>query len=186
MADQRKSLSELEGAVLGILVRKQPVSAYAVREEFRVSPTESWTASAGSIYPLVRRLQERGLIAPTKVEGDGRNTRLLSLTEAGEAAVEDWLMGDREGIFGPVSDPLRTRGFAITALPETTRCALLSRWQERTAERIAQLRADMGTSDEHDETGWMAARGTILQLEARLQWLEEWLHRLGGGATPKD
>jgi DNA-binding PadR family transcriptional regulator len=47
-------MTELETVVLGVIWLRGPLTAYAVRRELGASP--------GAIYPLLRRLEEEGLI----------------------------------------------------------------------------------------------------------------------------
>ncbi|HZE88705.1 MAG TPA: PadR family transcriptional regulator, partial [Verrucomicrobiae bacterium] len=58
----RKGLSELEGATLGVVWSEQPCTPYAIRRVFQTSPSPFWSGSAGAIYPLVERLETRGLV----------------------------------------------------------------------------------------------------------------------------
>ena len=63
-------LSELEGAVLGLIWRQGPLTAHAVRSVFAGSPTPYFSGSEGSIYAVVRRLEGRGLIrGQARLEG---------------------------------------------------------------------------------------------------------------------
>lgn len=172
-------LSELEGAVLGVLTRQQPLSAYAIRREFEQSPTGNWSASAGAIYPLVKRLTERGLIAEARVADDGRKTRRLSITPAGSKALKEWVRMTDDALFGPTSDPLRSRGFALIAMPKTEQRRRLEDWRDRTRSSLDALRIHWAQDREAGETGIeMVYYGTVTELEGRLRWLEAWLERL--------
>ncbi len=105
-----ESLSELEGAVLGLIWRDGPMTAYAVRREFVASSTSFFNGSAGSIYPLVRRLEAAGLIRSRDRRGDGRATKELAATKAGARALRAWIgppIDDRWA--GATLDPIRSR-----------------------------------------------------------------------------
>jgi DNA-binding PadR family transcriptional regulator len=56
------NLSEMEGCVLALIWSGGPLMPYAIRQVFRKSPSPQWSGSAGSIYPLVDRLERRALI----------------------------------------------------------------------------------------------------------------------------
>ena len=75
-------LTELEGAVLSVLARRQPLSAYGIRKEFEAAVTRSWSASAGSVYPLVKRLTKRIVNRPAqyRVVADPRTLHQLTVT----------------------------------------------------------------------------------------------------------
>ena len=76
-------VSELEHVVLGVVRLKQPCSPCWIRMDFAESPSSHWSGSAGAIYPLVRRLERRGLLKSTVRRGDRRETRLYRLTLKG-------------------------------------------------------------------------------------------------------
>src|SRR6185295_17044582 len=84
-------ITEHEGMLLALMLRQQPVTAYQLFRFFETSPVTSINASKGQLYPAIRRLRERGLIAGRKVAGDGRGAEALSVTKAGEGAVRAWV-----------------------------------------------------------------------------------------------
>ncbi len=127
------NLTELEGAVLGTVWREAPVTAYGVRALFADSLTSSWTASTGSVYPAIRRLRERNLIASAKRNGDGRATRELSVTKPGLAALRDWIR-DIDAAIGIPTDPLRSRMQFLGSLDSRSR----RRWASETSDRLNQ------------------------------------------------
>ena len=105
-----KPLTELEGATLAIIAREGPMTPYSVKESFRNSPSEFWSGSAGAVYPLLNRLEARGLITQTPDVSDGRARRECAVTAAGRAELKIWLM-DAERASALGFDPLRTRLF---------------------------------------------------------------------------
>ena len=110
MSRKRKdrALTELEGAALGVVVRDGPCTSYAVKEMFRGSPSEFWSGSAGSIYPLMRRLEGRGLVASELGSTGRRGHKVYRATAAGRRAFRHWLT-DAARAAGMGFDPLRTR-----------------------------------------------------------------------------
>lgn len=103
-----RTLTELEGAALGVVIRDGPVTAYAVKELFRGSPSEFWSGSAGSIYPLMRRLEERGIVAAEHGSSGRRRHRVYLATPEGRRVFRRWLT-DAERAAAMGFDPLRTR-----------------------------------------------------------------------------
>ncbi len=90
--DQRSSgLTDNEGSILGLVLRRQPISTYQLMRVFSQSPVTGLNESKGTIYPVVRRLKRNQLIAARKLEGDKRNTELLSCTKQGRSALRAWL-----------------------------------------------------------------------------------------------
>jgi DNA-binding PadR family transcriptional regulator len=133
---KRSHLTELEGAALGIVLRAGACTPYALRRAFATSPSRFWSGSAGAVYPLVRRLERRRLLASRADRKDRRARRLVRATPAGRRAFEDWLLDPvRAADFG--FDPLRTRLFYADLVPRTRLEAFLA----RTAGGISATRA---------------------------------------------
>src|SRR5262249_54368955 len=115
-----RELTELEGAVLGVIRAKGPCTPYAVRREFQKSLTPYWSGRAGALYPLVARLMRRRLLRAVRATGDGRGGTLYTLTAAGDRALRQWLAPPLSPlILGAPPDPIRTRvGFLGLLSPE--------------------------------------------------------------------
>jgi len=170
----RRSLTELEYCVLAVIARTQPCTAYAVRREFQTSLTESWRASTGSIYPLMRKLVAGGEVRQVDAPGGARNAKLLSLTAAGDRAILYWLTTVTDALAAPVADPIRTRAHLLDLVPRAEARAVVQRWHDATARTLAAVKERLAEAQRLDhETGRITLRGTQLQIEARLRWLEE-------------
>lgn len=101
-------LTDLEGAALAEIGRRGAATSYVVAQAFADSPSEYWSGSAGSFYPAIKRLADRGYLIAREAS-TGRRPRLdYSLTDLGRAAMEDWLL-DPVRATGMGFDPLRTR-----------------------------------------------------------------------------
>lgn len=101
-------LTDLEGAALAEIERRGSATSYVVAQAFADSPSEYWSGSAGSFYPAIKRLADRGYLTASEAS-TGRRPRLdYSLTDLGRAAMEDWLL-DPVRASGMGFDPLRTR-----------------------------------------------------------------------------
>ncbi|MGZ8998440.1 MAG: hypothetical protein ACXW2T_06245 [Allosphingosinicella sp.] len=101
-------LTENEGSLLGVVVRQQPITAYQLLLIYGQSPVSSFNSSKGAIYPIIKRLKSRGLLKAERVAGDKRGTEALSCTEAGIAALKDWVRNVHSG-HTLLADPLRSR-----------------------------------------------------------------------------
>jgi DNA-binding PadR family transcriptional regulator len=82
-------LTELEGAILSEIHHRGEQTAFKVRRSFALSPSLEWRGSAGSVYAAIKRLVADGMIK-ARVTGDGRATRLLSITRRGREAMFAW------------------------------------------------------------------------------------------------
>ena len=119
----RARLTELEASVLGSLSVCQPCTAYVIRRLYAKSVTPTWSASAGTIYPALQRLVRRGLVRAEVSNHGRRQSRVLSLTAAGQRRLEAWLEEPLEAdVLGPPMDLLRTRvGFLGVLSPAKQR-----------------------------------------------------------------
>ena len=63
-------LSELEGVCLGLVRKHEPCTAYRVRQELKAAPSSHWQASAGSVYPLLTRLEWLREVVAISANGD--------------------------------------------------------------------------------------------------------------------
>jgi len=112
-------LTDDEGTFLSLLVRLEPATAYQLIKVYADSPVSNFGTSKGKIYPLIRRLKERGLIATTPVRGDGRRSEELSSTARGREAARSWVLDIRPNHL-LLEDPLRTKvqSFGLLSLDE--------------------------------------------------------------------
>ncbi|CAA9261004.1 MAG: hypothetical protein AVDCRST_MAG42-2956 [uncultured Chthoniobacterales bacterium] len=165
-------LTELENAVLGLVWRREPCSAYIVKREFATSASVSWSASAGSIYPLVKKLSAAGLLSLRQQPwGSGEKT-LLSLTDAGRDALRSWVATVPDKIGQPAPDPIRTRAFFLDVLLEEDRLRFLNEAEKVTQSAIQELRSAMAVlPDAESKFELLATSGAVFQLRARLRWI---------------
>ncbi len=181
-------ISELEGVVLGIVHEAQPCTTYAVRKELTASPSTHWTASAGSVYPLLERLESAGLVASALDDEDGRGRRLLRVTSAGRAALRAWVLsGSDPDVAASVFDAVRARAFFARALTPRQR-------EQFAARSLEALEAYLVAARKHvdrytatgDPFGRLAALGAVYDAEARVRWMQEVVESLGTLSTAQD
>lgn len=169
-----RTLTELEGCVLGLVWSKGPSTAYAVRRELQRSASPHWSGSAGAIYPLIGRLARRGLIRSGARATGRRRSRVYAVTPAGLAALRGWLGPPfPDVVVGPPPDPLRTRLYFLEALPAPLRRRFLAEAEERVRGQLARL--EEGADWDGGEGPWtvLADRGALRAMAGRLAWLEE-------------
>ena len=168
-----RTTSELEGAVLGVIWREGPCTAYAVRKRFVASPSPQWSGSAGAIYPLVRRLQKKRLLASRILAGTKRGGRLYTLTSTGQQVLNEWIKPPLSPmVTGVPADPLRTRiGFLGALTPAEQRSFIDTALQGNDAEIQATLLEIKESREENDHWHLLAAQGALACLRARRTWL---------------
>jgi PadR family transcriptional regulator, regulatory protein AphA len=80
-----------EFAILGLLAEK-PRSGYDIKKEVEERLGHFWSESYGHIYPMLRRLNGRKLVAvrPGRRQPGRPDRRVYSLTASGRRALEAW------------------------------------------------------------------------------------------------
>jgi DNA-binding PadR family transcriptional regulator len=86
----KRDLTTLEYIVLG-LVSLQPQSGYSITSFFE-DGAYTWSASPGSIYPMLKRLEDGGMIlGELEMEHETRPRKVYTLTETGGNRLDEWL-----------------------------------------------------------------------------------------------
>jgi len=89
-----RQLTSFEQILLGLICRA-PSSGYDLKRIFAVTPMGLYQPSSGTLYPALRRLEERGLVqaqVPSAQNGQSaRHRRVYEATEAGRAVNLSWL-----------------------------------------------------------------------------------------------
>ncbi len=75
-------------ALLGLLSAK-PMSGYELKRFIDSSIGDFWTESFGQIYPILKRLEQEGLLRGR--EGERSGSTVYSLTDAGRDRLRAWL-----------------------------------------------------------------------------------------------
>ena len=174
-------LTDHEGTFLSLVLRIQPATAYQVTKIYEESPVSNFNTSKGKIYPLIRRLAERGLLAKRPVPGDGRGAEELLCTAEGEKAVREWVTRiQRNHIL--LEDPLRTRIQSFHLLSREEQIAWIVEVKEQLHAKLAELESYRKEVDVpfkefvHDNA--------IQSVRARMDWLDRMLfgimHRRAG------
>ncbi len=172
-------LTELESCALGAIGQLRPCSTYQVRRAFARSPTVEWSASAGTVYPVVERLLRLRLIKAERQTSDGRGRRNLSITARGERALSDWIVGLSATDAASTPDPVRSRMHFFEMLKTAKeRATFLTRSEQLTLSAIRETRSFLVRERNNSETDYLASLGGLYQLEARLNWLRLLRRRL--------
>lgn len=176
----RHELSELECFTLGLVWQIGPCTPYAIRKRMLDSPSTQWSGSAGTIYPLMRRLKKSGLLR-VKQEATGRRKReVYAVTPAGLEAIRQWIGPPlSEEAITVTHDPLRSRLRFLGVLTHRQQVAWLKAAIEGLGEVERRVKEweELYTGD--DKFLRLVARTGELDVESRRQWLREALVRLG-------
>lgn len=171
---RERRLSELECFVLGLVWRHGPVSAYGVRRHLTASPSTQWSGSAGAIYPLVRRLERRGLLKSSAVRRGRRRGREYVITERGLRALRAWIGPPLGAEAVTVAyDPLRSRARFLGALSAAERRAWVAAALEGLEEVARRVRAWEEAYGAGDEWARLVTRNGELDVRTRAAWVRE-------------
>ena len=165
----RRPMTDLELCVLGVVWLRGPCSTYVVRREFAVSTSSFWSSSAGSIYPVIKRLLAAKLIAAKPVRSDGRGKRTLAITAIGERALRSWLkeLPAWTGMAG--LDPIRARmNFLAVLNSARERLAFVDRAAANTQVQIEKEKRLIKIFSGVDR---LTHLGALFELEGRKRWL---------------
>ncbi|MBN2305696.1 MAG: PadR family transcriptional regulator [Anaerolineae bacterium] len=92
VSELERDLTTLEYIVLG-LISIEPQSGYSIISTLETGISR-WSASPGSIYPILKRLDKQGLIAgELEIVYETRPRKMYRLTAQGGTVLDDWLRG---------------------------------------------------------------------------------------------
>lgn len=175
-AESQADLSDNEGSLLALVLRRQPVTAYQLLKIYEQSPVSSFNESKGSLYPLIRRMKARGLLAAAPVAGDGRGAEALSCTARGRDAARAWAMAVKPRHILP-DDPLRTKALSLHLLDAAERRQWIEEARALTQAKMTELGAYFVGLD-------LPSRGAVAEnaegaLRERLRWLDRLAEECG-------
>lgn len=166
-------MTELECCVLGIVWHEGPLTAYEIAKPFVESQSSYWSGSAGAIYPLVKRLEKKGLLSGEVVTWSSRRKRVFTITPDGLRELRAWLSPPFPGAAGAATfDPIRTRLSFIEALPARQRPKFFDDAERVIREQLAILEEhEKSEREKGDVVSALTAAGAAHELRARLAWL---------------
>jgi len=135
-ARPRLTLNEAEALIL--LSKQQPQTVYGLLRSFQRAPMAARNKSKGGLYPLIRRLERRGLVGSLPLPGGRRGAFRLNCTAAGLRAVRAWALSFDIADVTP-DDPLLSRLGALDLLSPTERSAWTARIGALTERKIIEL-----------------------------------------------
>jgi DNA-binding PadR family transcriptional regulator len=160
----------LREALLGLLVTR-PRHGYELKSGFEALVGGLWPVNIGQIYTTLGRLERDGYVrAEVKAQATAPDRKVYSLTKTGAKELRRWLE-DTAVAELPVKDDLFLK-LAVCHITGEDPSELLIRHRQELYETLAdlvRLRADA----EDDRLTSLLLDGLILQLQARVTWLDE-------------
>lgn len=162
-------LTDNEGALVAMILRQEPVSAYQIAKLYDASPIHTFNTAKGKLYPLLRRLEEQGLLSHQEVPGDQRRTQLYSCTEEGREALRRWARSIRPE-HELLHDPLRKKLQAFELLGADEQLAWVREVRARLERKLAAVEAY--DAAEEGRFGALAQDNAREAIRGRLEWLQ--------------
>lgn len=168
----KTSASTLEFAILGMLSHR-PKAGYDLRKAFATN-MRYYSDSPGSIYPALRRLEARGLVAAVespKAESS-RGRQVFQLTDEGRTALRAWL--EQPVTFNELelSELLLRFAFMDGNVPRSTTLRFLKDFEgllrARAAEKRQQLEEMKAKAGVH--TGVLSFQSWVELIESYARW----------------
>jgi DNA-binding PadR family transcriptional regulator len=170
---QKSEVSVLGYALLGLL-QQQDRSGYDLRKIFAATPMTTFSDSPGSIYPALRRLEQRGLVRSRVQERTGlRRRRLFHLTPAGISELKRWQKQPivRDDIIRGTGELMLRFSFMDESLGPVESLRFLTAFKAELTAYIPALRAFL---EEHSKdmvpSGRLALESGINSYECLLNW----------------
>lgn len=170
------------GTVLLGLLADGPAHGYDLKRLHDERFAAAKALPFGQVYSTLARLERDGLAESVEVaQGSGPERTVYAVTDAGRAALAEWLAQVEEPAVAAADEMVRK---TITALHRGTDAVDYLRRQR--AAHMAALREATGRRREAAEPGErIALDHTIAHLDADLRWLEETRERVADTlATP--
>ncbi|MCP4620734.1 MAG: PadR family transcriptional regulator [Bradyrhizobium sp.] len=177
----------LGDAILACLTER-PMTGYELAKTFDTSIGFFWKADHQQIYRELSKLRDRGHVQAREVVQTGKPNKLVyTLTSEGRSALKHWAA--RPSRPASIKDDLLVRMFALEAVDidalRTDIMARLEHHRDRQAryERILTKRFPEGTAPHADLGKLLNLRLGVRHERAVVEWCEEALDALSGGAA---
>lgn len=182
-----RELTTLEYTILGLL-GMNPQSGYSIINMFE-SGAYRWSASAGSIYPVLKRLEKQGILtSQLEMVHEARPRKLYALLPAGEKLLDDWLRQapNLHDVIENFDIVLYKFVFAEYRLTRAEVLAWLDIYEAITRSSDALQRIINETNRQTEGVSLhqqLAAESIALEVKARLAWIELVRQRLTSNGT---
>ena len=164
-------LSPTAKVILG-MVRLGKRTGYDIKQLVDISTRFFWAASYGQIYPELKRLEQDGLLAGEDASTNGRQRREFDLTDAGAAALDEWLRSDDPGVY-EYRDEGMLKIFFWDGLEVEERRRILHRMRARHEEVVRHLESIEPRVRERGGGRHAVLRSGLALHRFSAEWLDE-------------
>jgi len=162
-------LTDDEATFLALLIRIQPATAYQIAKIYDESPVSNFGTSKGKIYPMIRRLKERGALKGRALADDARHSEVLSATALGREKVRKWIRNIKPSHLLP-KDPLRTMVQSFELLSKDEQLGWIASVRNGLREKLIEL--EEYKNSVHVPFKEQVHDNAVTVIETRLGWLE--------------
>ena len=169
-------------AILGLLTLK-PMSGYDLKMFVDEAIRFFWNLSYGTIYPMLKRMENEGLVLRKNVSRENRPERsVFRLTGKGRRVLSKWHEGDVE--LPQVNDEILLRLFVGHDVPAEKNIELVNRYRDKLRDRIRHYESiepeslEEARESRHGLLSHATLRCGILTTRARIRWCQETLEML--------
>jgi DNA-binding PadR family transcriptional regulator len=173
-------LTDNEGSLLALVLRRQPIKPYRLLKIYEESPVSSFNESKGNLYPIIRRLIAAGLLESRTVPGDRRRSEELCCTDEGREALQRWVRRIQPSHV-LLNDPLRTKIMSLDLLEPAEQRAWVAELGALIEEKRCDVEAYATASDLPVQR--LAIDNAMRALDDRLAWLESVAEIIGKNRT---
>ncbi|MCL1464551.1 PadR family transcriptional regulator [Argonema galeatum] len=173
----------LELATLGLLLR-EPLHGYRLKQQLELFMSSCISVNYGAIYPLLRRLEERGDIVTLMQEpGEaGPSRKIYEVTATGRDRWRQEMLGNPHESWVNTRSRFMIKFFFFNDLEPTERLKLLEHRLMVCRLRLESLEIEPMPPDRYQADAW---RRHFSMLQAEIDWLQEQISKEPRSATPE-
>lgn len=127
----------LEYITLG-MVLEQPLTGYDIKKFIETGIGTFYKASYGSLYPLLKRMTDQGLLTVIEESQGNRHKKYYKITDQGTSAFFQWLKSPIE--FNGSTDQQLARIYFFDKLPRSERERVLAEYEKSCMAYLDELK----------------------------------------------
>lgn len=165
----------LELATLGLLQR-QPLHGYRLKQQLELFMSGCISVNYGAIYPLLKRLEERGAITVhAEDSGEGAcGRKVYSVTEAGRQLWKQKMLEHPQESWVNARSRFMIKFFFFSQLQPPERIKLIQHRLMLCQLRLESKEMQPLSSDAYEASVWQHITGV---LQSEIRWLQEQLEK---------
>ena len=183
-----RALTDFEHVLLALICRSE-ASGYDLKRRLAATPLGVYQPSSGALYPALRRLQQRGLVAArsaTEPDRPSRPRHVLQATARGRAENLGWIRApvDPDTVSQNLGLHLMRFVMMESLLPRGEILAFLRSLDYALSGFIAQLDRYIATANLTGRHASLALDHGIVVHRASLDWVKRAISTLAGDPAP--